>query len=145
MSGQVRISEDRLSALAESPGSATLWEVRIMRLEILAARSEIEDIKREWESCCERERARWEAEKELRATPRPRREGDRMTAAHTDKVLPGILDGSNKAKCPKCGKMHPIILGKTDGKPSLTLCAVRCGKALYLVGFEGREIVSDET
>ena len=32
---------------------------------LTAARQEIEDIKSEWASCCERERARWEAEKVL--------------------------------------------------------------------------------
>jgi hypothetical protein len=66
-----------------------------------------------------------------------------MTAAHTGKLLPGIIDGSNKAKCQKCGKMHPIILGEVNGKPSLMLCAVRCKKDLYLVGFQGCEIVEE--
>ena len=58
----MRISEDRLSALAESPGSATLWEVRIMRLEILAARAEIGQLTAERDS-----ESRWAKEYLARA------------------------------------------------------------------------------
>ena len=49
-----------------------------------------------------------------------------------------------KAKCPNCGKFHPIKYGDeiVDGKPvpSKMLAFVNCGKESYLVGINGKEL-----
>jgi hypothetical protein len=44
-----------------------LREILDLRAELAQAKENGEIYKREWESCCEREQARWEVEKELQA------------------------------------------------------------------------------
>jgi hypothetical protein len=68
----------------------------------------------------------------------------------TEKDIPFVAFGNNELKnkpiagktikCKKCGKMHKIKYGTTDGKINKMVGFTECGKSLYMVTLDGKVV-----